>query len=238
MKEKIINVFKLLFSFLLFSYSSLIIVFVLKRFNIDITNFGLLGKTLLNLFLSIFLTIVLILLYYKDVKKDFLEFKVNFRSKVIFILKVFLMFMLIKFLASYVSVIISDIFNIEVVTSENQSSINEILGQYPILMSLSAVCLAPLYEEILFRLGFKKCINNKWLFIIISGTLFGLIHIFPTDLSLGVALTQSIVYVAMGLLLAYYYQKFNNIFYSVLLHFYNNLLSIIFIFISFIISLF
>ena len=79
MKEKIINIFKLLFSFLLFSYSSLIIAFVLKIFNIDITNFGLLGKTLINLFLSIFLTIVLILIYYKDIKKDFLEFKVNWK---------------------------------------------------------------------------------------------------------------------------------------------------------------
>ena len=55
-------------------------------------------------------------------------------------------------------------------------------------MFISTSILAPIYEEILFRLGFKKCINNKLMFIIISGTLFGLIHIFPTDLSLGVAL--------------------------------------------------
>ena len=71
------------------------------------------------------------------------------------------------------------------------------------------------------------------LFILISGTLFGLIHIFPTDLSLGVALLQSVVYVVMGVSLAYYYQKYDNIFYSIVIHFYNNLLSIIFILLSF-----
>jgi len=238
MKEKIIYVLKLIFSFLLFTYFSVIIAFVFKIFDIDVTKFGLLGKTLLNLFISVFLTIILIITYFNDLKKDFNEFKINWKSKVLFGLKLFGLFMLMKFLASYVSVIISGIFNIEVTTSENQNAINEILGQFPILMTFSAVCLAPIYEEILFRLGFKKCINNKWLFIIVSGTLFGLIHIFPTDLSLGVALTQSITYVAMGLLLAYYYQKFDNIFYSILLHFYNNLLSIIFIFITYIISLF
>lgn len=237
MKEKIINIIKLIFSLLLFSCFSLIIKYVLNIFGIDITNLGLLGKTLLNLFISIFLTIILVFTYYKDLKNDFNEFKINWKRKVLFALKIFGIFLLMKFLASYISIIISGLFDIEVTVSENQSAINEILGKFPILMTFSAVCLAPIYEEILFRLGFKKCINNKWLFIIVSGTLFGLIHIFPTDLSLGVALTQSITYVAMGLLLAYYYQKFNNIFYSILIHFYNNLLSIVFIFITYIISL-
>lgn len=238
MKEKIINIFKLFFSFLLFAYLSTIISYVLSLFGIDITKFGLLGKTLFNLFISIFLTMIVIVTYYKDLKNNFLEFKANWKSKVMFTLKLFAIFMLIKLLSGYVSVIISETFNIEQLTSENQTAINEILGKYPILMTFSAVCLAPIYEEVLFRLGFRKCINNKWIFIIVSGSLFGLIHIFPTDLSLGVALTQSITYITMGLVLAYYYHEFNNIFYSIIIHFYNNLLSIIFILISFIVSLF
>jgi len=237
MKEKIINLSKLLGSFFLFLYSSYIVKFIFNLFNVDISTFGILGKTLLNLGLSIFLTIVIILIYFKDVKKDFLEFKRNWKSKMLFALKIFAIFMVIKIFASYISVILSNIFNIKEITSENQSTITNLLGQYPILMIFSAVGLAPIYEEILFRLGFKKCLKNKWLFIIISGTLFGLIHIFPTDLNLGVALIQSIVYVVMGISLAYYYQKYNNIFYSILIHFYNNLLSIIFILLSFLINL-
>lgn len=238
MKAKIINILKLLFSFLLFTYVSTIIGYILEFLGVDISKLSLFEDTIISVSISLFLMIILIITYYKDLKKDFKEFKVNFMSKALFALKIFAVFMLIKFAASYVSVLISNIFNITDITSENQTSINEILGQYPILMTFSAVCLAPIYEEILFRLGFRKCINNKFLFIIISGTLFGLIHIFPTDLNLGIALIQSITYVAMGLALAYFYQKYDNIFYSILLHFYNNLLSIIFILISFIMNLF
>ena len=177
------------------------------------------------------------MIYFKEVKNDFIEFKRNWKSTMLFALKILAIFMVIKIFASYISVILSNIFNIKEITSENQSTITNLLGQYPILMIFSAVGLAPIYEEILFRLGFKKCLKNKWLFIIISGTLFGLIHIFPTDLNLGVALIQSIVYVVMGISLAYYYQKYNNIFYSIVIHFYNNLLSIIFILLSFLINL-
>lgn len=238
MKAKIINILKLLFSFLLFTYVSTIVGYILEFLGVDISKLSLFEDTIISVSISLFLMIILIITYYKDLKKDFKEFKVNFMSKALFALKIFAIFMLIKFAASYVSVLISNIFNITDITSENQTSINEILGQYPILMTFSAVCLAPIYEEILFRLGFRKCINNKFLFIIISGTLFGLIHIFPTDLNLGIALIQSITYVAMGLALAYFYQKYDNIFYSILLHFYNNLLSIIFILISFIVNLF
>lgn len=237
MKEKIINFCKLLGSFFLFLYSSNIVKFFFSLFNVNINSFGVLGKTILNLGLSIFLTIMIIFIYYKEVKNDFVEFKRNWKSKMLFALKIFAIFMVIKIFASYISVILSNIFNITEITSENQSAITDLLGQYPILMILSAVGLAPIYEEILFRLGFKKCLKNKWLFIIISGTLFGLIHIFPTDLNLSVALIQSIVYVIMGISLAYYYQKYSNIFYSIAIHFYNNLLSIIFILLSFLINL-
>jgi len=232
MIEKIINFLKLLYSLLFFFYFSTFISNVLSSFNIDISNFNLLGKTLFNLAISLFWLIVIILIYQKEVIKDFKEFKINWKSKMLFALKVFAMFMLIKILAGYVSVILSNIFNVTELTSENQSTITDLLGEYPILMTFSAVCLAPIYEEILFRLGFRKCIKNNVLFILISGSLFGLIHIFPTDLNLGVALIQSIVYVVMGVCLSYYYQKYNNIFYSIIIHFYNNLLSIIFILLS------
>ena len=151
MKERIINIFKLLFCFSLFIYISDINKFVFNLFGYDITQFSLFRKTLLNVFSSILLLIILIIFYWKDLKKDFKEFKVNFWSKVFFALKIFGIFMLIKFLAGYVSVIISNIFHIQDITSENQNTINELLGEYPILMTFSAVCLAPIYEEILFR---------------------------------------------------------------------------------------
>ena len=237
MKEKILNILKLLFSYILFMYISSFLSIVLNLFGIDINNLTVLTKTLFNLYISVFMGIILTLIYRKEIIKDFKEFKYNFGSKVLYALKLFGIFMLLKLMASYVSVIFSTIFNIEMATSENQSTINDLLGQFPILMSFSAIILAPYYEEVLFRLGFRKCISNRIVFILVSGLLFGLIHIFPTDIHLGVALIQSIPYVSMGLCLAYFYEKYNNIFYSILVHFYNNLFSVIMILISFIMNL-
>lgn len=234
MKEKIISYIKLIICFGLFLYSSTIISFGLSLIGIDITNMNVFTKTLFSVSISLILAVIIILIYRKEIVKDFKEFKINFSNRLLFTLKLFGIFMLIKIMSSYVSVILSNVLNIQELTSENQSTITDLLGQYPLLMIFSSVCLAPIYEEILFRLGFKKCIKNNVLFVLISGTLFGLIHIFPTDLSISIALIQSIVYVVMGISLAYFYQKYDNIFYSIILHFYNNLFSIIVLLLSFI----
>ena len=78
-------------------------------------------------------------------------------------------------------------------------------------------------------MGFKKVIKNKILFVLISGFIFGIMHIFPlsdgVDLTLGIM--QSITYVTMGIFLAYSYQKTNNIFTSIGIHFLNNFLSVL-----------
>ena len=96
-------------------------------------------------------------------------------------------------------------------------------------MAISTSLFAPIYEEFLFRLGFRKVLGNNMLFVIISGVLFGLLHIFPLDdgVSLTLGIFQSISYVSMGIFLAYVYKKYNNIFYSIGIHFLNNFISIL-----------
>lgn len=227
MKEKLLSFVKLVVAFLIFYYSSTGLILILNYIGIDIAKLNLMQKSLIELGLSIFLMIVTCLIYFKELRKDFKEFKYNWKSKVVFSLKIFIIFMLIKFGASYISSFLALTFGIELTTSENQESINTLLKQIPLIIAFTSVVLAPIYEEVLFRLGFKKCIKNKILFVIISGFVFGFIHIFPTDLSLKLAIFQVIPYVTMGMCLAYYYQKYNNIFYSILLHFYNNFFSII-----------
>ena len=72
-------------------------------------------------------------------------------------------------------------------------------------------------------------ITNKYLYIIISGTLFGLLHIFPLSdgITLILGIIQSISYVVMGIYFSYIYYKTDNIFISMGLHLLNNLLSVI-----------
>ena len=92
-------------------------------------------------------------------------------------------------------------------------------------MLISTSILAPFVEESIFRLGLRSVIKEKYLFIAISGLVFGFMHIFPTELPLYVALIQSIVYVAMGICLAYMYTETDNIWITIIIHALNNFLS-------------
>ena len=120
-------------------------------------------------------------------------------------------------------------FSLDSLNSVNQSSIETYVSIYPYLMLITTGFLGPIYEEVLFRLGIKTVIKNKYLFILTSGLIFGLIHIFPLaeGISILLGLIQSITYVTMGLFLAYIYEKSDNVFNSIGVHLLNNLLSVL-----------
>lgn len=227
-KEYFKYLIKLIVCFLLFYFIGDILKWTLTLFNINITNKLI---VILQLICSSIILIILILLYKKDIKKE-LNKLTKIKEKVIgYILKMFLIFMVVKFLVGILSGIILLLFNmdIESLNSVNQSTIELLAKESPLLIFISASILAPIYEELLFRLGIKKVIKNKYLFIITSGLVFGLLHIFP--LSEGITLTlgiiQSITYVTMGIFLAYIYENSGNIVNSIGVHFLNNLLSIL-----------
>ena len=104
-------------------------------------------------------------------------------------------------------------FDTSSMTSVNQNLIEIYVKTSPFLMVVSTAFLAPFYEEVLFRLGINKVLNNKCLFIVISGMIFGLLHVFPLEegVTLALGMMQSITYVTMGIFLSYTYYKTNNI---------------------------
>ena len=88
-------------------------------------------------------------------------------------------------------------------------------------MFITAVILAPVIEELVFRQAFRNIITNNWLFIIISGLVFGSLHVItsyetPTDL------LYLIPYSAPGIIFAYTLVKSKNIFVPMGLHFIHN----------------
>jgi len=231
MKERVINVIKLLISFLIFFNIGYILLFILGLFNKNMNNIGDKTLVLLEFIISLIIFIISLLLYYKEFKKDYKEFKKNIENKIWYILKMFVVFMVVKYIVSFMSLLILELLgmDIESLSSVNQNTINEYAKINPILVALIASFIGPIYEEIIFRLGIKKVVRNKYLFIVFSGLIFGLLHIFPLDenISLTLGLIQSISYVTMGIFLAYIYEKKKNIFYSIGLHILNNLLGIL-----------
>jgi len=175
--------------------------------------------------------VLLFIIYYKDIKKDFLIFNKNKKDKIVLIIKLFLLFIVVKYAVGLITAIIMMMLKLDTntITSVNQELIETYIKRAPLLMAISTSLLAPIYEELLFRLGFKKVFGNNMLFVLISGTLFGLLHVFPLEegISLTLGIVQSISYVSMGIFLAFVYKKYNNIYYSIGIHFLNNFISIL-----------
>ena len=230
MKKNIINIIKLLFCILVFLYVGDFYRLFLKVFNIKVlTNKG---EVISQFILSLLLFILLLLLYNKTFKKDYNRFKKNYTNNLYIIIRLFLIFIVLKYFTGMLSSVIMVLlgYDVSYITSVNQELILAYVKANPILMIISSSFIAPFYEEGLFRLGFKKVFNNKWLFIIISGSLFGFLHVFPLNgLPLIVGLVQSILYVIMGMVLSYIYYKYDNIYMSIGVHFLNNLLSMLII---------
>ena len=104
--------------------------------------------------------------------------------------------------------------------SNNEEAIRGMFANTPIYVFISAVFLAPILEELTFRLTFKKIFNKKWLFIILSGLFFGYLHISTLDNYL--ELLYIIPYGTLGAVFAYMLEDSKNICVPIAFHFLHN----------------
>ncbi len=231
MRERLYLLLKLLLCFLLFFCIGDITTFILKLFGVNVELLNNKGLVIYQFVVSFVMFVVLFVVYNNSIKQDMKEFKRDINKNITYIIKMFILFMIVKYIVSFVSVLIMTLLNYDTssITSVNQNLIEAYIKTSPFLMMISTAFFAPFYEEVLFRMGMKKVFKNKYIFIILSGMLFGLMHIFPLDegISLGLGIMQSITYITMGIFLSYTYYKTNNIFISVGIHFLNNFLSVL-----------
>lgn len=129
---------------------------------------------------------------------------------------------------SIVSMLLKQILNLGTDPSTNQSAINSILDSNgAFLMIISAVVIGPLVEEIIFRKVIFGLIPNDILAIIVSSTLFGLVHV-TSEPNFPLFFTNFIVYAGMGVFLGCVYKKNrHNLFLLYVIHALANLLSVL-----------
>ena len=229
MKDNVKNIFKLIISFVLFFNLSLVIAYIFKLVGINYSDFNYIDYACLNTFIELIMFVVVLLFYKKYLKKDLVLFKLNKKDYINKIISYFLIFLVVKYGVALFSSLLLVMLGSDLVTSENQEAVVTLAKKLPFMMMISTSLLAPFVEEGIFRLGIRKVINNKYLFILVSGLIFGFMHIFPTELPIYVALIESLNYVTMGLLLAYIYNETDNIYVVVIIHALNNLLSMLMI---------
>ena len=105
--------------------------------------------------------------------------------------------------------------------SENESTIRDEFKIFPIYVYVSAVLLAPILEEFVFRLSFKAIFKNNYMYIIASGVIFGLLHLLGMKID-NLFPLYLLSYCSSGISFAYMMAKSNNIFVSTGFHFMHN----------------
>lgn len=177
-------------------------------------------KLFVALIYDLFILITIIFAYLKTIVNDFNDFKSNIKY---FINNYFKFFFLNLGLMMIANIIIANITSLN--NSTNQEYITSLLDKYPLYTIFTAVLIAPITEELIFRLNIRKIFKNDLVFIIMSGLIFGAIHM--TVAASFKELLFIIPYSIPGFIFAYTLAKSKNIFVPISLHTMHNTLMIL-----------
>ena len=199
----------------------LIFVYFSQIYVVPFINCILNNEMISTILYEIFIICTTIWTFFERYKRDYKYLKQSFSSYLKNALKYWGLMYLCVFIVAVIQVSLG--------VSE-QSTNQSLLETLPFWYLVpSAVIFAPIVEEAVFRGGFRRFISNDFIFIIISGVSFGLLHTLFSEDTLYIAFVQSLNYIAMGMVLAYSYVRTNNIFVPMLVHVFQNTIGILII---------
>lgn len=188
----------------------------LNLFNIDYNEMSIPFKVAYLIVWEILTICIIMLILNKKISKDFNDIKKNHKEYY----KKYFKFWLISVAIMMISNLIINLFVKNGIAS-NEEIIRETFKVSPLYVFFSSVIFAPLVEELVFRQSLKNIIPNKIIFIIVSGIIFGGLHVI-TGLSSPLDLLYLIPYCAPGFAFAYILADSDNIFIPISLHFMHN----------------
>lgn len=217
--KKILLAFGLIILLLFWSAIILIIPTIL---GIDYTKLSEIGKIIYLFLCDISFLILLFFIYHKTLKKDFHNyFNKNWKKN----LKESLHYWAIGLIIMIISnLIISILTNGKLATNEEE--VRNLINLAPGLMAFELAIYAPLSEELIFRKSIKDITNNPYLYPILSGFIFGFLHVI-SSLETVLDLLYLIPYCSLGFVFAKLYQKTDNIFSSITVHSIHNSLALV-----------
>ena len=210
-KERILEICKGLLTFLIFYFSSYLQVIPIALFNIDVKNYTSSDLAIVNTFTDLILVLILIILYFKELKKEFKTFKKNWKLNMDTAFKYWFIGLMIMCISN---VAIGIITNLN--TSSNEQAVQTLVSSTPYLMLFTAGILAPIAEELTFRKGVSKIFKNKWVYATASGLIFGLLHVIGSGNIL--EYLYVIPYGSLGFFFALTYYDTKSIYPSIIMH--------------------
>jgi membrane protease YdiL (CAAX protease family) len=164
--------------------------------------------------------LILGFLYRKTLFKDFKKFKKEYLS-------IGIRYWLIGFIAMLISNLIINA--IAGGIAANEAANRAIIGKFPIYAIVEIALLAPITEEITFRLAPRNIFKNSFLYALLAGTVFGYMHVMGAT---GLELLFIIPYGALGFALAKMVSKTDNIWTSISMHIMHNSLTLLALFMT------
>lgn len=216
--DKMYYILKLTTLFILFIiWDSIFLSF----FGNIIVKLSLPYKVFFSFIVNLLFLILIIFVYFKTLKKDFKSFFKDFFNNIEISIKYWLIGFTVMIISNLIIVVITN-----GAIAGNEEQVRDLIDISPLYMLFSVSIYAPLTEELLFRKGFRDIIKNKWLYIIVSGCVFGGLHVIG-NIGSPVDLLYLIPYCSLGIAFAYTYYKTNNIFSTICMHSIHNTMAII-----------
>lgn len=202
---------------LIWSYIPLIILISL---GFDYNNLSNIEKITYITICDLTLILFLLFIYKKDIIKNFKNF---FNKNFIANFKISLKYWFIGLSIMIISNILISIFTNGAIAN-NEESVRNLIDKMPIYMLFQIIIYAPITEEIIFRKSIRDIFNNKYLYILTSGLIFGGMHV-VSSLTSTLDLLYLIPYCSLGIAFAALYTKTNNIFSTIFIHAFHNFLT-------------
>lgn len=210
------KILKLIIVLLIFFLSGDIKVIIAGLLNYDIKNLTGNQMFILTTISDIILLLILGIIYFKDLKEDFKIMKKDFNKNT----EVGFKYWFIGILVMVVSNIIINLF-LKEAHANNEEMVQEVIKASGIISIIVIGVIGPIIEELVFRKAFRDVFKNKYAFILISGIVFGGLHVIlsitsPWDLF------YLIPYCSLGIAFGLMYVKTDNIYTSMCMHIFHN----------------
>lgn len=209
--------FKFIMTILLyFLYQFNFILNLISGIGVDFKKIPRTPRILIFTLTDFIYVLIILFMYRKEIINGIKELKKNFLENSLISMKCWLIGCIIMTISS---ILISHITKQNV--SNNEQLVRSSITLAPFYMLFTCSIVAPIFEEMVFRRSLRGFIKNKWLFIILSGTLFGLLHVIGSYNS-PLDFLYVIPYGSMGCCFAYLYATTGNISLPIIVHMIHN----------------
>ena len=210
----------------LYLFLNLSISPILNMMGINVSELTKKQAIFISMCVSIIVLTILLLLSWKTLKKNFEDYKKNWKKLLGRNVKYWVCALVVMFVSNLA---IAIIFNR--LTSANDEAIRKIFEVMPLYLILEALIFAPFTEELVFRQSVRYMFKDKWTFIILSGLLFGFMHTL-SSLSTISDFLYIIPYSVPGCFFAYMLYEEDNVLVPITFHMIHNGIAIILLVIS------